>query len=346
MDVRLSAEQEALRDSAAQVVDRLAPQVVGQIGQAERTARLDAAVVVSGWLELRSANDDGRPLASGVEAALVAEELGRGVADTPYFGPTMALELRRLSGAPEGEGGETVAFDPALRSIVVSSNGVGAPGIAIDAAAAGTALLLIAEVGGYRLAQVDLVGERGGPDLTRPAVRIDPAWTVRAVEGADRPISENALAGWRALGLALSCADLVGIMRGAVRLACDYAAQRRQYGAAIGSFQAVQHLLADAFVVMEGSGSVALHAAWAADALPGGDAVAAAVMAKAYCARSARTVCETAIQVHGGIGNTWECMAHVYLRRALLSSDILGDDRDCLAQVLEHQGIGGRHGLR
>ena len=47
-------------------------------------------------------------------------------------------------------------------------------------------------------------------------------------------------------------------------------------------------------------------------------------MAKAYCARAARTVCETAIQVHGGIGNTWECLAHVFLRRALLSTDLLG----------------------
>ena len=72
------------------------------------------------------------------------------------------------------------------------------------------------------------------------------------------------------------------------------------------------------------SRSVSLHAAWAVDALPADDALAAAAVAKAYCARAARTVCETAIQVHGGIGNTWECLAHVYLRRALLSSDLLG----------------------
>ena len=107
-------------------------------------------------------------------------------------------------------------------------------------------------------------------------------------------------------------------MRGAVDLAVDYAASRHQYGRSIGSFQAVQHLLADAYVLMEGSRSVALHAAWAVDALPTDAALAAAAVAKAYCARAARTVCETAIQVHGGIGNTWECLAHVYLRRALL----------------------------
>ena len=57
-------------------------------------------------------------------------------------------------------------------------------------------------------------------------------------------------------------------------------------------------------------------------------------------------MCETAIQVHGGIGNTWECLAHVYLRRALLSTDVLGGVEANLARVLDHHGIGGRDGLR
>jgi alkylation response protein AidB-like acyl-CoA dehydrogenase len=135
-------------------------------------------------------------------------------------------------------------------------------------------------------------------------------------------------------------------MRGAVGLSCDYAKARRQYGAAIGSFQAVQHLLADAYVSMEGSRSAALHAAWAVDALGADEALAAAAIAKAYCARSARAVCETAIQVHGGIGNTWDCLAHIYLRRALHSSDILGGIGASLARVRETHGIGETRGLR
>ena len=108
----------------------------------------------------------------------------------------------------------------------------------------------------------------------------------------------------------------------------------------------MQHLLADAFVAVQGARSAALHAAWGVDALPAGDALAAAAVAKAYSARAARTVCETAIQVHGGIGNTWECLAHVYLRRALLSTDVLGGTGANLARVLDHHGIGGAHGLR
>jgi alkylation response protein AidB-like acyl-CoA dehydrogenase len=118
-----------------------------------------------------------------------------------------------------------------------------------------------------------------------------------------------------------------------------YAAERRQYGVPIGSFQAVQHLLAEARCLMEGSLSVALHASWAVDNLEPREAQAAGRVAKAYCARAARTVCETAIQVHGGIGNTWECIAHVYLRRALLSTQWFGDDGEQL-RVLQQLRLG------
>jgi alkylation response protein AidB-like acyl-CoA dehydrogenase len=168
---------------------------------------------------------------------------------------------------------------------------------------------------------------------------------VSAVEPAVRPLAPDAMQRWNALGLSLACADLVGAMRGAVQLATEYAAARRQYGVAIGSFQAVQHLLADAFVQAEGAHSVTLHAAWAVDQLPAADALEAAAVAKAYCTRAARLVCETAIQVHGGIGNTWECSAHLYLRRALLSGELLGGAGASLARVLGHRGIGGGDGL-
>ncbi len=64
------------------------------------------------------------------------------------------------------------------------------------------------------------------------------------------------------------------------------------------------------------------HAAWAVDELPVVEAIEAAKVAKIYCARAALTVCETSIQVHGGIGNTWECLAHVYLRRVLTATEL------------------------
>jgi alkylation response protein AidB-like acyl-CoA dehydrogenase len=346
MDVRLSPEQQALRDSAAQVVDRLGPQAVGQLDDRERAGKLDAAVVASGWRELRTPEDGEAPLASGVEAAIVAEELGRGLADAPFLGPTLAAELRRLAGAPTATERETVVLSPGLGDLACVAHGAVPSGrVAVDAHGARAALVLLPAPDGHILGRVALRAADGQVDLTRPTA-VPEASPAVTVAGQGRPLRADDLTRWTALGLALASADLVGVMRGAVRLACDYATERRQYGSAIGSFQAVQHMLADAFVATEGSRSATLHAAWAVDALPPGEALAAGAVAKAYCARAARRVCETAIQVHGGIGNTWECLAHVYLRRALLSSDVLGGTGASLARVLRHHGIGGDHGLR
>lgn len=134
-------------------------------------------------------------------------------------------------------------------------------------------------------------------------------------------LAEEEAGRWRVLALTVMCADLVGAARGAQALAVEYAKVREQYGATIGSYQAVGHLLAESLALIEGSVSVARHAAWAVDELPAADAIEAARVAKIYCARAALTVCETSIQVHGGIGNTWECLAHVYLRRVLAATD-------------------------
>ena len=322
MDVRPSPEQQSLRDAVAHLVARMGPGSVASLDDGERSAKLEAAVAGAGWRELRTPTDDGTPWASGVETAIVAEELARGLADTSFIGPTLAADLRRLAGAPPSDATETVGLTGDLSAL--------GGDVAIDAA--GASAVLVVRDG--QLGSASLVGEVSGPDLTRPTRDVGSDITALG------PVDEDVRARVTTLGLALSAADLVGTMRGAVQLACDYASARRQYGVAVGSFQAVQHLLADAHVAMEGSRSVALHAAWAVDALPVGDAMAAAAVAKAYCARAARTVSETCIQVHGGIGNTWDCLAHVYLRRALFSSDVFGGVGPSLTRVLAHRGIG------
>lgn len=155
-----------------------------------------------------------------------------------------------------------------------------------------------------------------GVDLTRSTVGV-----VEVPAQLAELSREDALR-WQALALAASSADLVGAARGAHALAVDYAKVREQYGSTIGSYQAVAHLLAEGLALIEGSISVLRHAAWAVDELPAEEAVRAGKIAKIYCARAARNVCETAIQVHGGIGNTWECLAHVYLRRVLVATEL------------------------
>jgi len=345
MDARLSAEQRALREAAARLAHDLGPGSVGDLGNARRAARLDAAVAAAGWRELRAASaDDGasEPLGSAVDTALVAEELARGLADVTFLGPTLAAELRRLAGAAPASTLETVALTPALTGLAsapATDSATADTAVAIDSGGCTSALLLIHGPDGAELATVALTAGKPAPDLTRPL-------TSAQTTGAERIPAKHALTAalldrWSAFTIAMTCADLVGTMRGAVHLGCEYAKIRRQYAAVIGTFQAVQHALANAHVAAEGSASAALHAAWAADALPPGEARLAAAIAKAYCSRAARSVCETVIQVHGGIGNTWECTAHLYLRRALLSARILGGTAPSLAYVLATYQISG-----
>jgi hypothetical protein len=152
-------------------------------------------------------------------------------------------------------------------------------------------------------------------DLTRAMADMPGTPAIEKLAGEDRDR-------FLALAIVATSADLLGTARGAHALAVDYAKIREQYGKPIGSYQAVAHMLAEGLALIEGSISVLRHAAWGVDELEPAEAVRAANIAKVYCARTARTVCETAIQVHGGIGNTWECLAHVYLRRALTSNEL------------------------
>lgn len=347
MDVRLSPEQRALREAAAQLVDAYAPRSVADLDDPERAGKLDAALTGAGWRELRHEAEGGQPLATAVEVALVAEELGRRVADVAFLGPIVAAELRRRAGLPASPTAQTVLFGHDLSEPLILDADVDvANGVAVDARGVSSALALAPAGDGYEIVAVGLSPARTTRDLSRGV-----ATATGDAQRLGGRLSPDELTAWSAFVLALTCADLVGIMRGAVQLARDYAVIRHQYGVPIGSFQSIQHLLADAHVASEGSVSVGRHAAWAADRLPPAQALHAAAVAKAYCARAARTVCETAIQVHGGIGNTWDCIAHVYLRRALLSTQLLGDSGVNLARVIEHHqigpGTGGIHsGLR
>jgi len=288
MDVRLTAEQQQLRDAAAKLADDLGPGAVADLADESRIARLDKQVETTGWRSLRS---DG---ASGVEVAIVAEEFGRRLVDAPFLGPVLADDLARHLAADGG--GATVAVDDR----------------AIDARGARRALAL----SGTTVWAAELGDVAPGADLTRAE-----ASTLAAPVSLGE-VSADVAAQWWALALVTTSADLVGIARGAHAVACDYAKIREQYGKTIGSYQAIAHLLAESLALIEGSVSVLRHAAWAVDELTPAEAIRAAQIAKIYCARATRTVCETAVQVHGGIGNTWECLIHVYLRRALTSTEL------------------------
>ena len=128
---------------------------------------------------------------------------------------------------------------------------------------------------------------------------------------------------------------MVGVMAGSLALAVAYAKERVQFKRPIGSFQAIAHLAADQHVSTEASRSATYYAAWAVDGLAPAEALAAARIAKAYVSPLAREVTEAVLQIHGGIGHTWEHSGHYFLRRALLSRRTLGDESVQLARIAD-----------
>jgi hypothetical protein len=241
-------------------------------------------------------------------AAELADDLGPGsVADLDD-----ANRLARLEKAVDGTGFRTLRSD----------------------GASGVEVAIVAEEFGRGLVDVPFLGPVLADDLARrtgqPLSQVPETSSVDftgSLAGvAESPaelgeLSDEDAGRWHALALTATTADIVGAARGTLTLATEYAKVREQYGATIGSYQAVGHLLAEGLALIEGCVSVLRHAAWAVDELPVVEAVEAGRVAKIYCARSALTVCETSIQVHGGIGNTWECLAHVYLRRVLAATE-------------------------
>ena len=346
MDTRDTPEQAELRRTARRLARELAPRTVADLADRTRSGRLAEAVRSAGWLELRQGTGDGEALATGVEAAIIADALGEALADVPFAGPILAADLARRAGVQPIDGA-VIAFSPDLIGpALVSGPATDTPILAIDHAPRGpvAAYVLVPEGDGYHLALAETDGASEGSDLTRTLCPLPTGVRLVRVPDQSRRLTRDDLDAWVALGLALTSADLVGLMRGVLDVSVVYAQERKQYGVPIGTFQAVQHLLAEARCLIEGAFSAALYPAWAVDQLAPDEARAAGRVAKAYCARAARTVCETAVQVHGGIGNTWDCIVHVYLRRALLSSQWFGDDGEQLRQV-ERIRLGVPHGL-
>jgi alkylation response protein AidB-like acyl-CoA dehydrogenase len=296
----------------------------------------------AGLLGMRVPESAGGSPTSSVEVALVAEQLGRFLVPLPFLGSAVcASELLGRAGASDelrarlsqGQLRLAPVLDRSLRRWARR----GELGVAWDCAGAAAGLRLDAQ--GARIEAVELGAFLECQDLTRQlrAVTAD----AKRVDLGDLGGEVDPIVQKRILALALSAlaADLVGVMQGALDLAVGYIKEREQFGVKVGSFQALQHIAAESLVSVEGARGCAWHGAWAAEALEPDEALLAARAAKAYTSERARDVCETGIQLHGGIGMTWESPCHVFLRRALLGRECFGDERVQLRAISEQ-----RHG--
>ncbi|MGA5044526.1 acyl-CoA dehydrogenase family protein [Streptomyces arboris] len=194
----------------------------------------------------------------------------------------------------------------------------GEAGRVLDGHSAGL-LLVAAHTGGYPRSRTLLFlvpAEAEGltrtrltsMDETRPLARVELRDTAAELLGADdAPDVCGALAATGRTAAAVLAAETVGAAAGALARTVAYVKEREQFGRAIGSFQAVKHRLAGLYVRVEAARSAAYHAAWDPAAGP---------LALAQALEAARTVAGEAVQLHGGIGFTWEHEAHLYVKRA------------------------------
>jgi alkylation response protein AidB-like acyl-CoA dehydrogenase len=174
-------------------------------------------------------------------------------------------------------------------------------------------------------------------DLTRKLSRVDLA-QARARLVSPAGDATEALATALDLTLAALAAEQAGGAERCLEMAVDYAKIRVQFGRPIGSFQAIKHKCSDMLVEVESSKSAAYYAAWAA-AEGSPELPVAASIAKAYCSDAYFHVAADNIQVHGGIGFTWEHDAHLYLRRAKSDQLLFGDARHHRNRLADLVGI-------
>lgn len=308
-----------------------------------------------GWPALVVPEETGGAGAGVVELAVVMEELGRGVAPVPLLSTSMAtIALLEFGGGAHdglvatiaaGEARPTLAWHRGGTSdrATLSDDGAqlsGSVSHVIDAPSA-TGVVVVADGG-----VVHVPMDRDGVTV-ESTTALDPTRPLGTVTFDDVVVEPaNLLAGdptvierrARNVGAMLLANELVGVAAAAHAMAVDHAKTRTQFGRAIGSFQAIKHLLADDLVAIEAARSVAWQAA---RALAAGDDAEAAVtvpMAASLCPEVAAEVTGHVIQVHGGIGFTWEHDAHLYYKRASAAHHLLGTPRSWrrrLATVLE-----------
>ncbi|BBZ10045.1 acyl-CoA dehydrogenase family protein [Mycobacterium branderi] len=298
-----------------------------------------------------------------VDAAIAVEELGAALFCGPVFG-TLALSIPALVAAPKTPvraetlgplvaGTRTAAFAVpeqagrlAVDAVTLRANGSrdtwfisGTVERVVDAGAADDLLVAATGPGGVALFVVDATGpgvERtalSALDMTRPqaAIRLAdaPARLVAGPEAAPR-ICEHALQ----VGAVLLAAEQVGGAQHLLDLSVSYAKERLQFGRPIGSFQAVKHKLADMLVDQEHARSAAYYGAWALQDGSDDPALASSI-AQATCSAAFTRIAADTIQVHGGIGFTWEHQAHLYFKRAFTDAALLGSAEEHRSRIAE-----------
>jgi alkylation response protein AidB-like acyl-CoA dehydrogenase len=283
-----------------------------------------------------------------LELALVMEELGAGALPGPIFGHALACLAIQLAGSDEqqrrllpdlasGERIATVAFaepgdawDPESWQLTSAPRLRGAKRHVPHAAIA--ELVVVGVRGGFALVERGAAGLRvedeRGADRTRPIAQLafDDTPAERLAGDAD------AAARVRDAALVMLAADAFGAAWSLTRMTVEYAKTRQQFATPIAQFQAVKHQLADMATQVEPTRGLFWYAAHAWDHLPG-ESPRAAAIAKAHITARASEVSRAAVELHGGLGFTWECDVQLWFKRAMFDRTWAGSPEHHLARI-------------
>jgi alkylation response protein AidB-like acyl-CoA dehydrogenase len=293
-----------------------------------------------GLAALPVAEEHGGAGASFLELAVVLEETGRSLLRVPYLSTVVAATVLQDRGAVDllpalADGSMPVAL--ALGGDVRAAGDRLTGTLDQVVAAADCALLLVGTDDGLHVVARDAPGVTVSPlrplDATRPQARVELA------QAPGRRVGDAA-AVQRALDLqsvALAC-ESVGAAQRCLELAVQHLKTREQFGRPLGSFQSLRHRVADLTVLLEGARSTAWYAARAASGLSD-DLAVVAPLAHATCAEAFARIAGESIQLHGGIGFTWEHDAHLYFKRAWTTALLHGDPRTLRRQAAARAGV-------
>jgi alkylation response protein AidB-like acyl-CoA dehydrogenase len=370
MNLALSDEQEFLRDAARDLLSRVKTIEAARDGLEDRSALPDLwpAVVEAGWTGLLVSEEHGGAGLGPFDAMLVLEECGKVLAPTPLLGllpATYLLDRGRSAHVGAVAAGERRAVyvparppsdtEPAWTVDAPAGLArVAPPAIAADGRVTGS-VAWVPDAPGADLFVVVGVDEAGSPavvvvedaavaeasryDATRALGHV----VLDGVAGERLELSAEQVAAAWYLAQALLAAEAVGAVSTALAMSTQYAKDRFTFGRAIGSYQAIKHELTEVLRLLENARSLAFYAGWAGEESPAEFPLAASAFRSAaghaldYAARSA-------INVHGGIGATWEHDAPLFFRRAQLSRRLLGGTGDATdrvaAEILAGQATG------
>ncbi|MDQ3644635.1 MAG: acyl-CoA/acyl-ACP dehydrogenase [Actinomycetota bacterium] len=333
MNFGFTDDQQAIKRTAKDLLaQRFKPEVVRELAEAGRYGDSHFAELAElGWAGIFVDEEHGGQGLGTVELVILMEELGYSLAPVPFLSNVAAGLVLQHAGSDE----QRSRWLPGI----VSGESRGAAGLARGGVAA-----LVADADS---AEVIVLCEDGrGTVYEASACEIDPVETIDATRryarvrpsGDGEPLASDPAPALDRIATALA-AELTGICQRTMEMSVSYARDRKQFDRPIGAYQAVSHRCADMMRETESVRSTTLWAAWAAEAEPETLPLAAA-MAKAGASDAGWSVTSSALQVHGGIGFTWEHDLHFFFKRAKVDGALFGSAREHRERVAELSGLG------